>query len=82
MHAVHEYAVPLRRLFCRCCDIYGEEEEGNARFYFSVVAGVQEGTTCLDVQLHVIEETDEYGIGLEAHLQFIEMMYRRQHVDG
>ena len=85
IQGVHDYTMPLHRLLCQCCDTYGPEEEANARFYFSLIIGVREGTPenpCPEVQLHVIEDTDEDGHQLESHLQSLEIMYRKRHASG
>jgi hypothetical protein len=36
----HDYAVPLRRLLCRSCDIWGAENEACARFFDDASLGV------------------------------------------
>ncbi|KAF2123713.1 hypothetical protein P153DRAFT_147956 [Dothidotthia symphoricarpi CBS 119687] len=78
MQATHDYAVPLRRLLCRCCDIWGPEKETRARFYFTGL-GLGEGTpespyTRLGVD--VSHDMDEDGHQLAFYLETIETVYR------
>lgn len=81
IQAVHDYAVPLRRLLCRCCDIYAPEEEAHARFYFTRIMDLVESTPenpYTRLQVHVVEDTDEDGHQLAGTLESVEIRYRRQ----
>ena len=81
IQAVHSYAVPLRKLLCRCCDIYAPQAEAHARFYFTCTMGLIESTPgdpCTGLQVQVIEDTDEDGHQLAFHLETVEILYRKQ----
>jgi hypothetical protein len=91
MNAVHDYAVPLRRLLCRCCDIYGPDTEARVRFYFQTTMGLKQGISenlCPEMQVYVFEDTPagEFlvhgvpvdGVPLAEHLKLVEILYRRR----
>jgi hypothetical protein len=80
MQAVHDYAVPLRRLLCRSCYIHGPETAARARFYFLRLFVVESTPEfpITDVSVDVHEDTDRDGRTLAEHLEEIEADYRRQ----
>jgi hypothetical protein len=43
IEAVHDYAVPLRKLLLRCMDISDPTEQAHARFYFQVIMDLSGG---------------------------------------
>lgn len=73
MQAVHDYALSLRWLLCKSCNLYGPEEVANTRFYFTRIMGLAEST-----HMYVVEDTDEDGHQLKSHLELVEILYRRQ----
>lgn len=63
IRAVHDYAVPLRKLLLRCMDIIHASEWSTARFYFHVITGGSEGETPGTLQLDVNLVEDPSGNG-------------------
>ncbi|KAH7380739.1 hypothetical protein BKA66DRAFT_465344 [Pyrenochaeta sp. MPI-SDFR-AT-0127] len=55
MQAVHDYAVPLRRLLCRCCDILDSENENRARFFFTRISLAESTLESLYTRLETVD---------------------------
>lgn len=77
MQAIHDYAVPLRNLLCRCTDIDRLEAE-RARFYYEMSMGCAENTLARldpEYQVCLIEDSSETGEDLEWRWSGIESDY-------
>jgi hypothetical protein len=78
MEAVHDYAVPLRRLLCQSCYIWSKDEE-RAKFYLTylVVYRSSPEDQTPSATMDVIEDTGTQGQNILAdRLQETESRYR------
>ncbi|KAF1828153.1 hypothetical protein BDW02DRAFT_538593 [Decorospora gaudefroyi] len=82
IHAVREYAVPLRNLLCRTSDIYGPANCARARFYLHDISAGSDVTPerpypelYLNLAKHVDDEDDD---DLADIWETIEIVYRNQ----
>jgi hypothetical protein len=80
LEGVRDYAIPLRSILCRICDIWGPEDEASARFFFTSLGvhesdsenGRPDAVASLDV-----EDDNEEGDNWARQLELMELLYRR-----
>jgi hypothetical protein len=78
VQAVHEYAMPLRRLLYRCCDIWGAEDEVGAEFWYECTMGGSRSKAedvCPVFVVFLMEDTNEGEV--EGNIKGLDLRYRR-----
>jgi hypothetical protein len=82
LEGFHDYAVPLRRILCRCCDIWSTEGEARTHFYFTFLwlygSDPENGRPDALASVDVIEDTDEEGDNWASQLELMETLYRKR----
>jgi hypothetical protein len=81
LEGFYDYALPLRRVLCRCCDIWSAEGEARTQFYFTLLwlygSDPESGHPDAVASVDVTEDMDEEGDNWASQLELMETLYRK-----